>query len=250
MLLQGRSASPGQSSAPWGHKAKAVEQPSPPTWPHAPELSPVLAPSPPWHRAGASRSAATGSLLSAPLGPAQWVTPPHTELSPPACASLHHPWDTAQHPPPHRAGKSVWGCSSWLGSLLRFIVALRAGGCQPDTISPLHTRAAFILVFFKRRMSFPGWRKCHFSERFHLMLVQTSPGSIAITLERGEGWGQDAEAGACGDRQLGDRDQCWAGLEEKVQQWRWPCPLSPAAPGRRAWLQRCMGRAGVPVAPS
>lgn len=64
-------------------------------------------------------------------------------------------------------------------------------------------------------MSFPGWRKCHFFERFHLVLVQTSPGSIAITLEWGEGW--DAEAGSHGDRQLRARDQGWAELEEKVQ---------------------------------
>lgn len=118
--------------------------------------------------------------------------------TPPTCVSLHRAWDTAQPTnPPSRAGVSVWGCSSWLSSVLRFTVALRAGGCQPDNISPLHIRAAFILVFFKWRISFPGWRKCHFSERFHLVSVQTSLGSIAITLKQGEGWGQDAEA--CGD---------------------------------------------------
>lgn len=125
-------------------------------------------------------------------------------------------------------------------------MALRAGGCQPDNISPLHIRAAFILVFFKRRISFPGWRKCHFSERFHFLSVQTSLGSIAITLEQGEGWGQDAEAR--GDTQCRDRDQRRAGLEEKVQWWQWPCPLplKPQAGGhscRVVWgEQRCPWR--------
>lgn len=72
--------------------------------------------------------------LSCPFQPVCPCTISRTQLSNPhTCADVF-----------------VWGCLSRLGFLLRFIVAPRAGGCQPDTISPLHTRAAFILVFVKR----------------------------------------------------------------------------------------------------
>lgn len=96
----GGAAAQGQSPAPWGHKAKAVGQPSPPTWPHAPELPPVLAPSPPRHKCRRERA---GALPRAPcsLHPRdQRSGSPHPTLSCPlpACVSLHHPRDTAQPP--------------------------------------------------------------------------------------------------------------------------------------------------------
>lgn len=85
---------------------------------------------------------AVGSLPLAPLGQ------PGASPQPRGAAHLcPHSWDSCQC--------FCVGLPD-LDSSLRLIAALRAGGCRHDSISPAHTRAAFILVFFKRRMSFPS----------------------------------------------------------------------------------------------